>query len=170
MVTLVIGVSFYLISTWWLSDRKKFETTIRLINWSGLVFLLWAAVQAISWFVFHRYPDWVKVIHDLYSVGPLYRQRVSGFAFEPSWFAHQLNMLYLPLWLAFSFQKTSMHKFRFLKLTFENLLLAGGITGLFLSYSRVGLGAFLLMVGYVLIRINLKSHSTHPNRDIVCAF
>ena len=155
VVTLGIGLAFYFLTTLWLTDIKKLELTIRLINWSGIIILAWAAVQAISWFVFHRYPDWVRYIHEMYSVGPLFRQRVSGFALEPSWFAHQLNMLYLPLWLALSINRVSAHRLRIFHLTLENLLLAGGVIGLFLSYSRVGLAAFLMMIGYILIRINL---------------
>ena len=83
---------------------KKFEWTIRLINLSGILILAWSTAQAASWILFSRYPEWMKSIHELYSVGPLYRQRVSGFALEPSWFAHQLNMIYLPLWLALNHQ------------------------------------------------------------------
>ena len=155
MVTLGIGLSFYFLVTLWLDNLKKIEWSIRLINWSGIVILAWTAVQAISWFMFQRYPDWVRYIHELYSVGPLFRQRVSGFALEPSWFAHQLNMLYLPLWLALSINRVSVHRLHFFHITIENILLVSGFIAMFLSYSRVGLAAFLMMVGYIVIRGNL---------------
>ena len=153
--TLGIGLSFYLITTLWLSDIKKMKLTIQLINLSGVIVLIWAGVQAASWVVLNRYPEWVRMIHGFYSVGPLFRQRVSGFALEPSWFAHQLNMLYLPLWLAMTINRVSAHRLKILGITLENVLLAGGLIALFLSYSRVGLAAFLLMIGYILIRVNL---------------
>jgi O-antigen ligase len=84
----------------------------------------------------------------------LYPGRVTGLAYEPSWLAHQLNMLYLPLWLAASVQRLSAHRFRLWFLTFENLLLAGGVVILLLSFSRVGLAAFLLMLGYLFLAAN----------------
>jgi hypothetical protein len=155
ILTLGIGVSFYLLTTLWLTDIKKMTLSLQLINWSGVIILIWVGVQAVSWFIFNRYPDWVRSIHELYSVGPLFRQRVSGFALEPSWFAHQLNMLYLPLWLALSINRVSVHRLRLMGLTLENILLAAGVVAMFLSYSRVGLAAFLMMVGYYLIRVNL---------------
>ena len=49
-----------------------------------------------------------------------------------------------------------MHRFRIFKLTLENILLLGGIAALFLSYSRVGLAAFLLTVAYIVIRMNIS--------------
>jgi len=155
ILTLGIGVSFYLITSLWLNDVKKITLAMQLINLSGFIILVWAGVQAYSWVAYQRYPEWVKMIHDLYSVGPLFRQRVSGFALEPSWFAHQLNMLYLPLWLALTVNRVSVYRMRLLGLTLENILLAGGLAALFLSYSRVGLAAFLVMIGYILIRVNL---------------
>jgi hypothetical protein len=155
IVTLGVGLCFYFLVTAWLNDIKKMEWSLRIINWSGCIILAWAAVQAISWILYHRYPDWVRNIHELYSVGPLFKQRVSGFALEPSWFAHQLNMLYLPLWLSLTINRLSVHKLRIFHLTLENFLLVGGIVAMFLSYSRVGLAAFLMMVGYILIQANL---------------
>jgi O-antigen ligase len=41
-------------------------------------------------------------------------------------------------------------------ITFENLLLVGGLVVLFLTLSRVGLLAFLLMIGFLLLRVNLR--------------
>ena len=155
IITLAIGLSFYLVTSWRFTDRKGIEETFRWINWSGLIVLAWSAVQIGAWLLYHRYPDWLRDFHELYSVGPLYRQRISGFAFEPSWFAHQLNMLYLPLWLALSVQRKTVHSFRIWKVSLENILLFGGIVALFVSYSRVGLAAFLLMIGYVMLSINI---------------
>jgi hypothetical protein len=156
LLTLAIGVCFYFAFSWWFTDRQKLAQTIRFINWSGVIILAWTLVQAGAWAVWHQYPSWLRSIHELYSVGPLYRQRVSGFALEPSWFAHQLNMLYLPLWLALTVNRVSAHRWRLFKLSLENILLAGGFVALFLSYSRIGLAAFLLMIAYLVLRFNIS--------------
>ena len=64
-------------------------------------------------------------------------------------------MAYLPFWLAATVRRFSAHRFRFLGITFENLLLLGGIGALLASFSRVGWLAFLLMAAYLLIQANL---------------
>jgi O-antigen ligase len=151
-VTLAVGVSFYLVASTWPRDSQRLERTLRWINWSGMVLLLWCLVQAFFWYSDNRYPDWLRSIHELYSIGPLYRQRVSGFALEPSWLAHQLNLLYLPLWLAATVQRTSAHRLRVWKISLENILLVGGVVILLLTLSRIGMLAFLAMVAYLLVR------------------
>ncbi|MFQ5615944.1 MAG: O-antigen ligase family protein, partial [Anaerolineales bacterium] len=78
--------------------------------------------------------------------------RTTGFAFEPSWLAHQLNMLYIPYWFAASLQRYTAHPFRFLRLSVENLLLGGGVIVLVLSKSRVGWLAFLLILTLLLVK------------------
>lgn len=156
LVTLALGVSFYLLAATWLASEERMRSTLRLINWSGLAIIIWSLAQAAAWYSGNHYPEWMRRIHELYSIGPLFRQRVSGFALEPSWLAHQLNLLYLPFWLAASLQRFSVHRLRLLRLNLEDLLLAGGVLILLLTLSRVGLLAFLLMAGYLLVRFNLR--------------
>jgi O-antigen ligase len=84
----------------------------------------------------------------------LYRQRLNGFALEPSWLAHQLNMLYFPVWLSCTMNRYSFHKFRIWKFSFENILLLGGMVTLFLSLSRVGFAAFFMMLALVAIMLH----------------
>ena len=152
LVTLAIGVLFYLVTVVWAQDERRLGTTLKIINWSGLAVLIWCGLQAAAWYSGHRYPLWMREIQDFLSMGVLYRQRVTGFALEPSWLAHQLNLVYLPLWLAATVKRTSAHSIRILKLSFENLLLIGGIAALWLSYSRVGLLGFALMLAVLIWR------------------
>ncbi len=156
LLTLAVGVSFYLVASTWLSSESRIRATLRLVNWSGLVVLIWSLAQAAAWYTGNHYPDWMRSIHELYSIGPLFRQRASGFALEPSWLAHQLNLLYLPFWLASSALRFTVHRFKVLWFHFEDLLLVGGVLALLLTLSRVGLLAFLLMVGFLLVRLNLR--------------
>ncbi len=155
VVTLIVGISFYLVAATFPTERSHLERTLRWINWSGAAILAWSLIQAAVWYGVGRYPDFLRDFQDLISLGPLYRQRPTGFALEPSWLAHQLNMLYLPLWLSASVQGNTVHRFRVWKLTFENGLLALGVVVLLLSLSRVGLLAFLLAVAFLLWRGHL---------------
>jgi hypothetical protein len=156
LLTLGVGVCFYLLAATWPSDEKRLAITLRWLNWSGLLVLLWSAVQILVWYSNKRYPGWVWDIQAVFSIGTLYRQRPAGFTMEPSWLANQLNMLYLPLWLAATVKRFSAHRFHFRQLTFENFLLVFGAVIMFLSLSRVGLLAFLLMLAYLLLRASLR--------------
>lgn len=156
LATLAIGFFFFICAAVFLRDPDLMKRTLQIINWSGLVIILWSAAQAFSWYAFNSYPQWMFDLQGLISSRVLYRQRVTGLALEPSWLAHQLNLLYLPFWLAASTMSFSGHRIRFLTLTFENLLLAAGIITLGLTLSRVGFLAFLCMA--VLIIIVTHSH------------
>lgn len=154
-ITLGIGLCYYLVASTWVSSEERLRQSLRWINLAGLLIILWSAAQAFAWFSANRYPGWMRDIQDLLSLGPLYRQRVTGFALEPSWLAHQLNMLYLPLWLASTVTRTSAYNRRVWGISVENVLLAGGVATLALTLSRVGFLALLAAGSYVLLRFNL---------------
>lgn len=154
LFTLIIGACFYLIASTFPSDRKVLKKTYRIINWSGLIMLMWAAIQATSWFMFEGYPEWMFNLQGLISSRVLYRQRINAFALEPSWWAHMLNLVYIPLWLAASVKKVSYHSFRIWFMSLENILLAGGIIGMFFTFSRVGILGLMLMFTYLLVRLH----------------
>ncbi len=154
--TLLIGFCFFIAASSYLDSEEDLRLTIRILNWSGLVMLIWCAMQAFFWYGPGHYPQWMFNFQGLLSARVLYRQRINGFALEPSWLAHQLNMLYLPLWLACSLKKFTFHKRRVGFLTFENLLLAGGIGALLLTLSRVGIAAFILMLTLIVFSAHAK--------------
>jgi O-antigen ligase len=158
--TLAIGFMFYTVASSYPNENGIKQTTLRIINFSGLVILIWCAFQAVSWYLNHGYPDWMFNFQGLISQRVLYRQRVTGFALEPSWLAHQLNLLYLPYWLAATLTNTSSHRFRVFGISFENVLLAGGVGALGLTLSRVGFAAFAMMflVAAVFIHSRIVTH------------
>ena len=156
LLTLAIGLAFFLVPAHYLRNKTWMQITLRIINWSGLLLILWCGVQAFFWYSQQGYPQWLRTIQEIFSVGPLYRQRVTGFTLEPSWLAHQLNMLYLPVWFAASAVGYTSHRYLLKKVSFENLLLIGGAVTLFLTLSRVGLIAFLLMLAYLAVRFGIS--------------
>lgn len=163
-ITLGVGLSYYLVTVTWVTDRERLVFSLRWINLAGGLILLWCLAQALAWFGFGRYPDWMRAFQDQLSLGPMYRGRVTGFALEPSWLAHQLNMLYLPLWLAATLQRWTSYRRKFMGLTVENGLLVGGVLALGLSFSRVGYGAFMLVLTYLFLRYNRRLVSWLQNR------
>ena len=157
LVTLAIGVIFYLVIAAWAGSHQRLAFLLRWVNWSGLLIVVWSLVQAGVWYRLQVYPEWMVTLQSLITTnGTLYQQRAAGFAYEPSWLAHQLNMLYLPYWLAAAVSDYSAHRWRLGRLHFEHLLLVGGVGALLLSVSRVGLLAFLLMVAYLLLWANIR--------------
>ncbi len=154
-ITLGIGLSFYFVTVTIIQDEQQLKNTLKWISIAGLLIIFWSIAQAVSWMAINRYPQWMKVIHDVYSVGPLFRQRVSGFALEPSWLAHQLNVLFIPYWLGATLTKSTVFRLKVWKFTVENLLLVLAMMVLLLTYSRIGLAAVLVMLAIPIIRIAL---------------
>jgi hypothetical protein len=149
--TLLIGFFFFVTASSFLENQEDARLTVQVLNWSGLVMIGWALLQAFFWYGFNHYPQWMFDFQGMLSARVLYRQRVNAFALEPSWLAHQLNMLYLPLWLACSLKNKSFHNIRVWKFSFENLLLLGGVAVLLLTLSRVGVAAFILVLVLVAV-------------------
>jgi len=175
IITLFIGVLFFLVAAGYPLEQSKLDRRLRWINWSGLIILAWSAVQMVYWSIYGAYPAWMYKVQIMISASHrLYNQRVTGLAYEPSWLAHQLNMLYLPLWMAMTYKRATVHRFRFLGITFENILLAGGVATLVLSISRVGLLGYLLTVAFLIflasqqliawLRRKLNEHWTNLSR------
>lgn len=148
-LTLTVGAGFYLATMFFAQSENRLRFALRLINLSGAAILIWTALQAVYWYGTGGYPVWLRSIHNFFSVGTLFRQRFVGFTLEPSWLAHQLNLLYLPWWLAAVLKNATVHRLRFRRLTVEAALLAGGIVVLYLTLSRVGLLAFLIVLAVV---------------------
>ena len=104
-LTLGAGLVAYFVPAAWLSaDRKHLQHTLVLINLAGAMLLAWSLVQAYFVIFNHGdYPFKLEEFQQLFSSrggDPLIQSRVTGFAYEPSWLAHQLNLVFLPVWLA----------------------------------------------------------------------
>ena len=159
-LTLGIGLSFYFSVAAWASEKNHMQRALQYITIGGILMILWACVQA--YFIeFHgvNYPHWFAHLRDLLVVqNSAVREgnRVTGLAYEPSWFAHLFNVLYFPLWIAASFQRISAFRFRLFKvLIIEDILLIPSLVVFILSSPRVGMAAFLLIVVYLLVKVNL---------------
>ena len=154
IVTLGMGVCFYLTTTAFLDSESRIRTFIKIINFSGFIMVIYALAQALFFYIFWRYPEFLRTFQKtISSSGILFVRRTTGFAYEPSWYAHLLNMLYLPIWLGMSIKKISVHKLKIIKISFENILLFLGVISLFLSFSRIGWLGFIAAIGYLLLRL-----------------
>lgn len=154
VVTLLFGLGFYFVTIHVVDRPSRLASALRWINLGSLFIFVPAVFQFFSWKLTGNYPDWMQSLQDwLTSSGTLYPNRLTGVALEPSWLAHQLNILYIPLWLGFTVKGYSVHKTRLLKrFTLENLLLALGLVTLFFSFSRIGWLTTLFVGAYLVFR------------------
>jgi hypothetical protein len=155
LVTLAMGIGFYLITLAMITKKSDMLSSLKWLNIGGLIILASALVQMADWQIGGAgySQSLLNLQTQLSASGLLYPRRAAGLAFEPSWLAHQLNALYLPLWLGMSLSGYSAYKFRLLKrITIENLLLIGGLLTLFYSFSRVGWLTMVLLAAYILFR------------------
>ncbi|MBN2047885.1 MAG: O-antigen ligase family protein [Anaerolineaceae bacterium] len=154
ILTLGIGTMMFFVVSSWTQRAGQLQLTLRLLNFSGFFVLLWSVAQAVAWKSLQGYPAWMELFHRFFSTGVLYKARVCGLALEPSWMAHQLNMLYLPLWFSATLNRYSVHRRRILGVSFENFLFVLGVGVLFLTFSRVGYASFFMMVALFFLRWN----------------
>jgi hypothetical protein len=163
LLTFMIAIGVYFLFSLWFRTIKRLNFAAMSVNVSGLILVVWCLAQLYVILVRGgEYPGWMVRIQFFVSTRSLldhvFLTRVGGFAYEPSWVAHQLNIVYIPFWFAASI--TGYSSIRKLgKLSMENLLLAGAIVALVFSFSRVGLLALAMMTAYALWRFHLRGIS-----------
>lgn len=152
LATLAIGILFYLVTASWIFQQPtQLINTLRWISLGGALALSWAIVQAVYIFFFDsHFPTTLLLFHRFFSIRDFSLRRITAFSYEPSWLAHQLNMLYLPLWLSATLRGWSAFPFRLGRLSIENILLGMGGAVVLLS-SRIGALSFLSVACIVVV-------------------
>jgi hypothetical protein len=161
LVTLMVGFSFFLVTASWVKTHDRLNNTWKYITIGGILAVAWACLQ--SFYILRHYdlyPSWMNQIQSWLAVrSPQYSPRygrVNGLTYEASWFAHQMVMIYLPIWIAASYYKTSAFRLRLLRFSVENILLVLGLGVFFLSSPRIGLLSFFFILIYLFIKINVS--------------
>ena len=169
VVTLVIGLGFYFIASCFPRSRKELRSSIRWISVGAAIMFIWATVQIFRLpYSFNPQPEILQKIHSFFTTTILFRDRVTGMAYEPSWLADQLTILFLPLWLASVLKGYTAFPFKLWRISVETLLLIWGILVLFFSYSRIGLVAFLATIGVLIFSRSINfvkrlAEKKHPS-------
>ena len=155
LVTLLFGFGFYLVTISCLKDQTQIRKALRWINLGGVIIILVVAAQYITFKLTGAFPKILSSLQTLVSASArLYDGRATGLAFEPSWLAHQLNILYIPIWIGFTARNETVYsKKMFGKLPYESILLAGGIVSMFLSFSRIGWITVIVVFMYLLFKL-----------------
>ena len=163
LFTLAVGLIYFFVTASWVNTARRLEMSWKYITIGGIISLAWAGVQAF--FILQhadQYPQWLEQIQSWFVVpSPAFSVRdgrVNGLTYEASWFAHQMVVIYLPIWFAASFRRTSAFKFRLLHFSVENYLLIFGLIAFILSSPRIGLISFFLMIVYIFLKLNVVLH------------
>ncbi len=150
LLTLATGASFYFTTVAIVRREGDLGWALRMINVGALVMMAWALLQ--GWYiVFHggNFPGWMHIMHRAISIRDMNSQRVTGLSYEPSWLAHQLSVLYFPIWFGMLLNGRSLYRMRIVRLPVEAILIAVGLLLIFLGKSRIGLISFFVITGIV---------------------
>ncbi len=142
-ITLVIGLSFFVSAVWMNRNEDDLKFSLKWLLVGLVLHIAWGSVQAVGLQMGLR--GELNEIQNLFSIRGLPRnRRIAGFAYEPSWLAGQLAVLYLPWLFASLLTRYRLSKFKWI----EGILLLGGLAILLLTYSRGGL---FITVGAVIL-------------------
>jgi hypothetical protein len=146
--TLIIGLSFFTSASWMNRSEDDLRFTLKWILAGLCLDIAWSGIQALTFYT--PFLDKVMVTHWqlAFSVRELVRtNRISGMAYEPSWFAGQIATIYMPWLFAALLTNTRLTRIRWL----EPVLFA--ITALLLlaTYSRGGLLITVGVAGFVFL-------------------
>jgi len=153
--TLLVGSAFYLVAAQIPDSREKIRKSLQWLYFGAAIALFWSTLQ--TFYVLNNMrlnvtnpnevPLWMNSLHRQFSTRSLFARRVTGMAFEPSWLADQLVILYLPLWLASVFGRYSVFSQKKRILSVEFGLVLWGSLILFMSQSRIGFLSYFAIIG-----------------------
>jgi O-antigen ligase len=148
LVTLLIGLVFFICAVWMNRDESEFRFSVRWIMAGLCLTIVWSGLQAVTFYTGLLDKEMVTHWQLAFSMRELVRtNRISAFAYEPAWLAGQLATLFIPF--LFASVLTNFHITRFKWL--EPLLLAFSLLILLATYSRGGLLTTIAAAGLTLL-------------------
>lgn len=136
LVTLFIGIAFFISALWMNKDESDLRFTVRWILAGLCLDLAWSALQAVTFYTGLLEKETVTHWQLAFSMRELVRtNRISGLAYEPAWLAGQIATTFFPFLFA-----SVLTKYRLTRLPWlEPALLALTTLALLATYSRGGL-------------------------------
>ncbi|MBI2333909.1 MAG: O-antigen ligase family protein [Chloroflexi bacterium] len=156
LVTLFIGIAFFIAAVWMNKDEADLRFTVKWIFAGLCLDLAWSGLQAVTFYTGLLEKEMVTHWQLAFSMRELVRtNRISGLAYEPAWLAGQLATTFFPFLFA-----AVLTKYRVTRLSWlEPVLLALSTLVLLATYSRGGLlivlgtsGLMLLLFGRDILR------------------
>lgn len=141
LVTLIIGIAFFVSAVWMNKDEEDLRFTVKWILVGLCLNIAWSGLQAVTFYTGLLEKEMVTHWQLAFSMRELVRtNRISGLAYEPAWLAGQIATTFFPFLFA-----AVLTKYRLTRLLWlEPALLVLTTLVLLATYSRGGL---LIVVG-----------------------
>jgi O-antigen ligase len=155
VATLAAGVAFYLVAVRMAGREGGLEGSARWMTIGLAVGTAWGLLQGsrLIWNWPHYAP--LNVVQRLFSVRDMHRYRVTGFSYEPSWFADQLVGLAIPFLIAAPLAGFHLIGHDRRGRALEYGLLGAEIIALLLTYSRGGVLSLLVSIALVVLLVGV---------------
>jgi hypothetical protein len=160
LVTLFIGIAFFVSAVWMNKDEDDFRFTLRWLLAGLFLDLAWSGLQAVTFYTSLLDKEMVTHWQRAFSMRELVRtNRISGLAYEPAWLAGQFATIFIPFLFAAVLTNFRISRFKWL----EPILLGLSLLVVLATYSRGGLlttlaaaGLTFLFFGFDFIRAAWK--------------
>ena len=153
IITLLLGLAIYYTVSLFPQTIAELRFSLKWV-YAGLgLALTWGSLQAL--YIINLIPGWFEVMVKLQkfvTIRKLNTSRVTGMTYEPSAFADQLVVIWLPLVLGASLEDYTVFKWRWKWITIEKILFVWTIAILAFTLSRTGLifGVGVIGFGFLL--------------------
>lgn len=156
LITLVIGIAFFVSAVWMNKTEDDLRFTVKWIFAGLCLNLAWSGLQAVTFYTGLLDKEMVTHWQLAFSMRELVRtNRISGLAYEPAWLAGQIATTFFPFLFA-----AVLTKYRLTRLSWlEPALLVLTTLVLLATYSRGGLlitvgtsGLMMLLFGRDILR------------------
>ena len=156
LITLFIGIAFFIAAVWMNKDEEDLRFTVKWIFAGLCLDIAWSGLQAFTFYTGLLNKEMVTHWQLAFSMRELVRtNRISGLAYEPAWLAGQIATTFFPFLFA-----AVLTKYRLTRLSWlEPALLVLTTLVLFATYSRGGLlivlgtsGLMMLLFGRDILR------------------
>ncbi len=146
-LSFAVGLLFFIVAVWSSRSESGLRRALKWLYAGLLLTFLWSMVQALAIHTAFVSRELITEIQTSFSIRRLLIWRVSGFAYEPSWLADQLVILYLPWLAAALLSGYRLTRFRWL----EPVLLGLIAVLLPLTFSRSGILGALAVLAAVFV-------------------
>ena len=166
IITLLLGLAIYYTVSLFPQTIAELRFSLKWV-YAGLgLALTWGSLQAL--YIIDLIPGWFEVMVKLQkfvTIRKLNPSRVTGMTYEPSAFADQLVVIWLPLVLGASLEDYTVFKWRWKWITIEKILFVWTIAILAFTLSRTGLIFGVGVIGFgFLLKFFGPQHKTQKEK------
>jgi len=167
IITLLLGLAVYFTVSLFPQTIEELRFSLKWV-YAGLgLVLIWGSLQVL--YTTDLIPSWYDVMAKLQrfvTIQKLNTTRVSGMTYEPSSFADQLIVIWLPWVLGASLEDYTVFKWRWKWITIERILFIWTAVILAFTLSRTGLVLGVGVIGFgFLLKIFGPQHKTREEKE-----